>query len=367
MTSRNTKLLNGSLVALVSMVVAFGAAELASRALLPEVSDTFIVELDTVTNRFHHGVFPALEPPRDEAYRILFLGDSFTLGLGIPDRNADAFPAVTGRMFRSGSVDGLPARDVQAFNLGMFSYSPSIYGAVLNRYAPLLRPHLVVIAVDDSDPQDDYMYASMVEDDADGLPMSVYPKLPGVPSLLIPVARLSKFVRLSLFQSHKFWHDVVLRRWRSEEDRYLGDIYFRYSHFKREDLHRWGSAFKRTLSVLDAMVRYCRRNQMDVLLVNYPYSAVVSGEINTRWRTRFDLDPHRTYEPVFHRLQRNFAMRRRIGYYDLTYYVRQLPSLDGFYVEDGHFSEVGHQHLARELVRVIEQEFHPGGATRQSR
>src|SRR5262245_42696852 len=99
--------LGGLLLAVVSTAVALAFAEVVCRVFLPEVSHTFIVELADVRSEFHHGQFPTLDTPREGAYRILFLGDSFTLGLGIPDRNHDSFPPVVEKMFRAGSVDGL--------------------------------------------------------------------------------------------------------------------------------------------------------------------------------------------------------------------------------------------------------------------
>ena len=88
-------------------------------------------------------------------------------------------------------------RVVQTFNLGMVSYSPSIYGVVLRDYAPLLKPDILVLSLDDSDPQDDLLYSHLVKTDDRGLPESVYPGLPGVPDLLIPVAKQIKLVRLA--------------------------------------------------------------------------------------------------------------------------------------------------------------------------
>jgi len=136
-------------------------AELFCEFYLPERSDTFIVNLLNYRQKYHHDLKlkETLHAPRAEAFRVMFLGDSFTWGPASPE---DSFPHQVEEMFQKGTVLGVPKLDVQSFNLGMASYSPSIYGVVLRDYAPELKPHLVVVSVDDSDLQDDLVYSAMV-------------------------------------------------------------------------------------------------------------------------------------------------------------------------------------------------------------
>jgi hypothetical protein len=105
--------------------------------------------------------------------RIIFVGDSFTWGMGVKDRSTNAFPPLVGKYFSDSSVPGVAPRAVQTFNLGTVSYSPSIYGVVLRDFAPVLNPDIVVLGLDDSDPQDDLIYRSMLRTDDKGLPLSV--------------------------------------------------------------------------------------------------------------------------------------------------------------------------------------------------
>ena len=86
---------------------------------------------------------------------------------------------------------------MQVFNLGTVSYSPSIYGILVKEYFARIKPHLVVIAVDDSDPQDDLLYARTMIKDAQGLPVSVRPYLEGVPEFLLPLAYRVKLIRIT--------------------------------------------------------------------------------------------------------------------------------------------------------------------------
>lgn len=134
------------------MDVSFGAAEYSARDFLSEVRDSIVIELKEVSNPFHH-CSPTLQAePIVSSYRILVVGDSFTFGFGVSRRDLHSYPARLEALLRESG------KDVQIFNLSCFSYSPSIHAAVLNHFLPLIKPDLVIMAVDDSDFQDDYLY-----------------------------------------------------------------------------------------------------------------------------------------------------------------------------------------------------------------
>ena len=325
-------------------------AELFCEAYLPEPSDTFIVNLLTYDVKYHHDLKlkEKLHAPREEAFRVMFLGDSFTWGATSPE---DSFPHQVEDMFQKGGVPGVPRLDVQSFNLGMISYSPSIYGVVLRDYASELRPHLVVLAVDDSDLQDDLVYSPMVMKDSDGLPVSVYPAPPGVPQWLLPIARKIKLVRLTM---------AALHRRRLKDDRIKRDprdkklFTNRYSHYIPENESEWEPEFSRSVQLIDAIVRYCRKHEIQIAIVNYPYPPAVTRRYGIGWRKIFGLEGDRIYDPAWHRVQRRYAESKQVPYYDFTDDLRLLKDHEGVYSErDGHFSAAGNKLLAEELVRFI--------------
>lgn len=163
-----------------SIILSLVFLELGCRFLLPEVSDTFIIKLRSVGNRYHHRYNGERKSLQKDRFRIAFLGDSFTEGMGVSRK--DAFPQLVGKYFNEGKITG-EAILVQTFNLGTRSYSPSIYGVVARDFFPKIKPDLVVLAVDDSDPQDDLLYRFSLKVDEHGLPLSVYPVIPGVPPI----------------------------------------------------------------------------------------------------------------------------------------------------------------------------------------
>jgi lysophospholipase L1-like esterase len=354
-SARETLLRMGLLLATTVMAVTL--AEIGARRWLPEVSDTIIVRLQEASERYHHAARFTVPPADPHATRIAFLGDSFTYGMGPRE---SAYPHLVEEAFREGSVAGVPARAVQAFNLGTPSYSPSIYGVVLRDWAPVIRPDLVVIAVDDSDPQDDYWYRTMLERDADGLPISVYPALVGVPHWLVPVARHVKLLRLTLGLIHT--RGLTIRA--DPFDQFASPTE-RLAHYDPARAAAWAPRFDYSIDLIDAMVRYCRRHDIPVAIVNYPYPPAVTTRHCLAWRKGFGLDASRLYEPAFHAAQAEYARAHDVPYYDFTPTLRQRSDLDGvldgvYKEDDGHFTALGNALFAQELVRFLAPLLPPG-------
>jgi lysophospholipase L1-like esterase len=81
--------------------------------------------------------------PRQTRYRIVTLGDSFTFGWGVDFE--DTWPRIL--------EEGLQKRgvDVEVANLGQPGAGPAQYAQVAQRALPLLRPDLVIVALNQAD------------------------------------------------------------------------------------------------------------------------------------------------------------------------------------------------------------------------
>jgi hypothetical protein len=88
--------------------------------------------------------------------RVLFLGDSFTEGVGMSYEQS----------FVGLLSVRLPA--VEFFNGGVMSYAPTVEYRELRRVGPVLQPALVVVLVDPSDIQDEIYYEQEGVKGADG-------------------------------------------------------------------------------------------------------------------------------------------------------------------------------------------------------
>lgn len=99
--------------------------------------------------------------------KLLFLGDSFTQGLG----PSDNIPFLVRRYFEQ-SLN----RELCVFNAGYASYSPSVYVPQAKKLIPLLKPDFVIIDVDETDLWDDaYRYRHLVVRDDTGSIVAVRP------------------------------------------------------------------------------------------------------------------------------------------------------------------------------------------------
>jgi lysophospholipase L1-like esterase len=349
---KTRRLLPRIVLASVSLSIAFAFAEFIDRLFLPEVSDTIIIPIGSINQKYHHPPsWPPIPTPAPDAVRIVFIGDSFTWGMGVKDRGSNAFPPLVGRYFREGSVAGLAPRTVQTINLGARSYSPSIYGVVLRDYAPILKPDIVVLALDDSDPQDDLLYKDLLKTDDRGLPLSVYPGLPGVPNSLLPVAKRIKLIRHVSGLYQNFIRGIEQKRdMRTRLEN-------RFGHYRPGpgSQDQWNEAFDHSLGLVDAFHRYCMDHEIKLVIINYPYAPAVITDYVGEWvGKRFKFERSVVLEPTFHKAVSDFASARNIPYYDFTPYLRSLSDHEGiFNDEDGHYAEKGYELLARELVRVL--------------
>ncbi len=340
------------LITVLSTALSLAAAEWCCRRYLPEINDSHVIPITNVLEKHHHPQYlrGPLPDPDPDAVRVIFLGDSFTAG--VCDAK-DTFPYLVQTYFRDGAVSGVAPRNVQVFNLGTVSYSPSIYGILVKEYFPQIKPHLVVIAVDDSDAQDDLLYARTMIKDAQGLPVSVRPYLEGVPKFLLPLAYHVKLIRVTCSIVHQRIGKYFISPEQAESAKLLS-FENRYGWYKPEEAAKWENAFSRTEDLLLAIQRYVRSRGAQTAILNYPYAPSVTRSYCVEWRKQFNLGADQIYEPIFHAYQRRFAEANAIPYYDFTPFMRALPDLQGMYWEEnGHFTGKANALFAQEIVRFI--------------
>lgn len=89
---------------------------------------------------------PAVSPDPKGAFRMVFLGDSFTFGEGV--RNEDIYPEVTARLLRG------KGRAIDACNLGVGGHNTTQSLDVLKRFGFGLQPDVVILGynINDAEP-----------------------------------------------------------------------------------------------------------------------------------------------------------------------------------------------------------------------
>jgi hypothetical protein len=89
--------------------------------------------------------------------RVIFLGDSFTFGLGVTSE--DTFPSRVEAQLRRAASD----ETVAVLNAGIVSYSPFLHKVLFEKKLVEYRPTLVVLFLDATDIGDDHAYMSTAE------------------------------------------------------------------------------------------------------------------------------------------------------------------------------------------------------------
>jgi hypothetical protein len=104
-------------------------------------------------------------------YRIVMLGDSFTMGEGVGD--GSTFPLLTEEY-----LNGMGGRNYEVVNLGVESYSPVLEYSLLKRVIRELRPDMVILNFDMSDMLNEYAYrqAAVFDDKGDVAAVDGFPE-----------------------------------------------------------------------------------------------------------------------------------------------------------------------------------------------
>lgn len=107
-----------------------------------------------------HEFYPKLE----NQYRILILGDSFVYGYNASQD--DTLAAVMERKLKENISD-----DIEVLSLGITSYSCIRYAVLMRLYLDYLNPDMVIVAVDQSDFEEDLKRMQDYVLDKDGVPL----------------------------------------------------------------------------------------------------------------------------------------------------------------------------------------------------
>ena len=331
------------------VLVALVISEFAARKLIPEYSDRSGIAIRDVREPLHHPFYGLPEQASWDGFRIAVLGNTPTFGMTPQE---ESFPTQMGYLFRTGYGLDAPL-NVQALNLGMPGYSPTLSTFLLKEIQSSIKPHLVLLALDDFDPHEDSVYAPVAVTDDSGLAQSVLPGLPGVPETLIPAARNLKLLRFAYgFAASNF--SVLGAYEKKLPDSVFTDKHNRLGHYQKEQWQAWEPAYARTLSFVDALHKHLRKDGIPLAVVNYPYPPLVTTSCCQEWRKGVSLEGSQIYSSPFHARVKAFAEERHIPYYDLTERLKTVESTSEiFREEDGIFTTFGNLVFARQLVRFL--------------
>lgn len=249
----------------------------------------------------------------DGVLRILFLGDSFTVGYGLED-NRQRF---TDRIEQRLRDEGLPAGyRVDVFNAGMAGTAPDSWSKCLEDVLPLYRPHLVISVF--------FL--------RDGTPLSTSLRFHQITMELInsryqswPLYRQSRLLRV--LYDRLAWRDFTMYYQLRLSLSYVGS---------KEDRLMWNKQQRHLRKIRDL----CRDQGLPFQLIIFPML--------------FDLD-HYSFFPVEAEIER-FAREAEIPVFSLTpgFLGRDAASL-WVAANDQHPNAEGHQIAADTLFPLVEE------------
>jgi hypothetical protein len=147
-TPRATRAFRRRLLALLgATALTLGGLELAARRLLPETTTQPQPPPEGCRRRAPDGICLDLLPPAEHSgWRIMFAGDSFTFGAGVPPE--ESFPARVPALLRARA----PSFDVDSVNIGVPGMGTADVYRMIDAYLPIFQPDLVVYTYVLNDP-----------------------------------------------------------------------------------------------------------------------------------------------------------------------------------------------------------------------
>jgi hypothetical protein len=259
------------------------------------------------------------------AYRIVFIGDSFTEGMGLPYEQT----------FTGLISDGEKNKGVEIFNAGMVSYSPKLYYLKVKYLLEIgFKFDELYVLPDISDVQDEIIYQDFVPEE---LVASKGPIGRGLEYFTNEIL-FSKSYYFRLFRGSREGESAGASNiWVSEQDyvkarsAWLTDA---------NEYGRWGRlglllAKKHMLKLYEL----CERRGIKMNLVVYPWpEQIKAGNLDSVWVEQW----------------REFCGDKKINFINLFpdfINSRSKDILKSYFIEnDVHWSAEGHKYVAKQLI-----------------
>lgn len=274
-------------------------------------------------------------------YRILALGDSFTLGYGV--EKEESFPEVLEKKLQE-------KLQVEVINSGVTSYSPILEYLYLRERGLKFKPDMVILNFDMSDLQNDYEYEKLASFDENGYLVGIpstnqnfletaYQKIKIIKFLESPLVALDSRISgdryVTRISSSSHFYDIKYDKYALTRENYKPS----------SDKEHW----ERTFKYIELINKLCVSNDIKLVLVTYPYGHQVSGEEWSAGRHNFGFEKGKVYSDKPNDILKKFAQEKEIEFINLFEGFKESEEFPLFFAYDGHFNKQGHQ-LAAEII-----------------
>jgi hypothetical protein len=297
-----------------------------------------------------------------DMFRIAVLGDSFTFGLYVSD-----LEIWTARLAHHLKFDGERApggRRWEIQNFASVSYSPLIYWQLYRYKVKKYKPDLLLIAMDNSDLQDDYYYEKDAIFDERGDLKAFHDVhysffMGQVRTIGTPQERVEAIQRKLASPRERFygWAKSRLQTGAHVRDfvdrnRFRpGDIDSDRLGHLREGVD-WSAHWERTSKYLEKVIKLARADGVKVAILYYPYPHQVNG-MDWSGRKSMGFKLGRTYDTPMREWLKSFAHSRDISFFDATQAFRDAGLSRFTYEGDPHYLPNGHDFLGKWLSQEL--------------
>jgi lysophospholipase L1-like esterase len=282
-------------------------------------------------------------------FRIAVLGDSFTFGYMVSDEFT--FPAQLEQMLNSRDS----TETVEVLNFGVNSYSPLL---MLQQYRKKVRkfnPDLVIVAVDNSDLQDDYNYSQEAIFDERGTLLGfdtmVFSQKHLEALMLYDEELTSPSHRLKNLFTSRLHIAALMRDYLKKDNLWNGTIKTdRLGHLREHS--DWRGHWNRSSDFLSQLITEIRSDKKAVCLVYYPYPLQVSDHA---WKGRTDVGfkMGKMYDTPLREWLKVFSLQHQTAFLDTTEALKAKWSPACSFELDYHYKPAGYKILSESLADFL--------------
>ncbi|HET8625651.1 MAG TPA: SGNH/GDSL hydrolase family protein [Gemmatimonadales bacterium] len=304
---------------------------------------------------------PDINPvKRKTSYRILMLGDSFTMGLGVHDD--ETFSA---RLEQSLNAKGVTVegRTVEVLNAGVKSYAPILYFLQLTKRLAGLSPDLVVLNLDMSDLAQETAFRSEATYGSDGEVIAVSGRKDERKRPASRRARIKAWINQHLYFTRLavFYVEGAI----GEPDVAKPTVENTFNVVTRITI--WHTLAADTVdrtqewrNLFDSIVRirdYCHRKRIEFLLTLYPWGHQVNDREWVPGRGMYIPAGAAVSDRSIHAV-REFASQANIELLDVVPAFRSYEDTVPLYFKhDAHWTPQGHRLMAEQLEQFLTRKF----------
>jgi lysophospholipase L1-like esterase len=293
-------------------------------------------------------------------YRIVVLGDSFTMGVGIPDE--DAYPRLIERALNK-SGNG----KYEVINCGIVSYTPLLEYLLLKKYIVLLEPDMVILNFDMSDLLQEYVYRRIAKTDESGVVTAVDGYREYNTRINSVYLKIIMFIRRNLFVTSSIF-EILGKQPEDEEELDLNVAAVVERENRKLLVHTLDVPQPEESPQMYGMVedsilrakRLCDMYGCVFVLSVYPWGHQVNNREWMPGRYNFIPEEARVSDRTVEELAR-FARQNGIVFFDAFPSFRGYKGGEPLYFrENPHWASAGHRIMAESLAEFVQGELKNG-------